>query len=398
MGRNPAAVDLRHNCDAHSGLSANAGKHGKSRQRRQSALDGADGKRHAHKGERKPRVGHNACRKRPARRPRERFRLPTFESRRLPARKRKPLLRRLVRNRRARSQAERVVVPAGKQILPRHRRHRGRDCRTPEIPRRPAEVGSARRENFGSHRARGEMDCRNAVEKRRLGGLRPRQHNRACDENPVLRLRRSARPPERRRQRARRGGPAQMRLFKRLRVRLARHKIHSRRAGGRRLVVRPLGNQLYLRHLVRDDRAQSRGLRVLVARNQTRGGLACGQAEPRRRLGRAGFHLHAASQQKRLDRLADGVGVDCADVVRNALRRKYPQGLGLPQNTQTPDGTWVEAEYTGTGFPGYGLGAKVDLRNGAPLPQGKELSRGFMLRYGYYCHYFPIMALSREIQ
>ena len=74
------------------------------------------------------------------------------------------------------------------------------------------------------------------------------------------------------------------------------------------------------------------------------------------------------------------------------------KGLDYLKSTQTPDGTWDEAEYTGTGFPGYGLGAKVDLRNGAPLPQGKELSRGFMLRYGYYCHYFPIMALSREIQ
>lgn len=78
----------------------------------------------------------------------------------------------------------------------------------------------------------------------------------------------------------------------------------------------------------------------------------------------------------------------------NEIRR----GFDFLKSTQTEDGTWIEAEYTGTGFPGYGLGAKVDLRNGAPLPQGKELSRGFMLRYGYYCHYFPIVALSKEKQ
>ncbi len=64
-------------------------------------------------------------------------------------------------------------------------------------------------------------------------------------------------------------------------------------------------------------------------------------------------------------------------------------------DTQRPDGTWDEPYYTGTGFPGYGLGAKVDLRKGAPLPQGKELARGFMLNYNWYRHYFPITALGR---
>ncbi len=64
-------------------------------------------------------------------------------------------------------------------------------------------------------------------------------------------------------------------------------------------------------------------------------------------------------------------------------------------NTQREDGTWDEPYYTGTGFPGYGLGAKVDLRAGATLPQGKELARGFMLNYNWYRHYFPITALGR---
>ena len=64
-------------------------------------------------------------------------------------------------------------------------------------------------------------------------------------------------------------------------------------------------------------------------------------------------------------------------------------------DSQRADGTWDEPYYTGTGFPGYGLGAKVDLRKGAPLPQGKELARGFMLNYNWYRHYFPITALGR---
>ena len=67
-------------------------------------------------------------------------------------------------------------------------------------------------------------------------------------------------------------------------------------------------------------------------------------------------------------------------------------------NTQVSDGTWNEPYYTGTGFPGYGLGAKVDLRAGATLPQGKDLSRGFMLNYNWYRHYFPISAMGKYLK
>lgn len=62
------------------------------------------------------------------------------------------------------------------------------------------------------------------------------------------------------------------------------------------------------------------------------------------------------------------------------------------------EGTWEEREYTGTGFPGYGVGATIKL--GDPLlverlKQGPELSRAFMINYNLYRHYFPIMALAR---
>ncbi|HYW76011.1 MAG TPA: squalene--hopene cyclase [Gammaproteobacteria bacterium] len=62
------------------------------------------------------------------------------------------------------------------------------------------------------------------------------------------------------------------------------------------------------------------------------------------------------------------------------------------------DGTWEEPEYTGTGFPGYGVGQHIkltDLDLSDRLMQGAELSRAFMLRYDLYRHYFPLMALGR---
>jgi squalene-hopene/tetraprenyl-beta-curcumene cyclase len=64
------------------------------------------------------------------------------------------------------------------------------------------------------------------------------------------------------------------------------------------------------------------------------------------------------------------------------------------------DGTWAEPHFTGTGFPGYGVGQTIKLTDpNLPkmLMQGPELSRAFMLRYGLYRHYFPLMALGRAM-
>ncbi|MCE2563571.1 squalene--hopene cyclase [Komagataeibacter sp. FNDCF1] len=65
---------------------------------------------------------------------------------------------------------------------------------------------------------------------------------------------------------------------------------------------------------------------------------------------------------------------------------------------QRPDGSWDEKEFTGTGFPGYGVGQNIRLDDPAlskRLQQGAELSRAFMLRYDLYRQFFPVMALSR---
>jgi hypothetical protein len=62
------------------------------------------------------------------------------------------------------------------------------------------------------------------------------------------------------------------------------------------------------------------------------------------------------------------------------------------------DGSWIEPEYTGTGFPGYGVGQTIKLGDPAlqkRLMQGPELSRAFMLNYNLYRHYFPMTALAR---
>jgi len=59
-------------------------------------------------------------------------------------------------------------------------------------------------------------------------------------------------------------------------------------------------------------------------------------------------------------------------------------------------GTWDEPYYTGCGFPGYGIGERIDLKKDiARLAQGRELARGIMIKYNLYRHYFPMQALGR---
>ena len=73
-------------------------------------------------------------------------------------------------------------------------------------------------------------------------------------------------------------------------------------------------------------------------------------------------------------------------------------GLAYLTATQRADGTWDEPYYTGTGFPGYGFGARLDFRDKKMrrrIHQGTELQRGFMINYNLYRHYFPLMAMGR---
>jgi squalene-hopene/tetraprenyl-beta-curcumene cyclase len=78
--------------------------------------------------------------------------------------------------------------------------------------------------------------------------------------------------------------------------------------------------------------------------------------------------------------------------------RAIRRGVGYLVSAQRDDGTWNEPYYTGTGFPGYGFGARLDFRDKRTrerIAQHTELQRGFMLNYNLYRHYFPLMALGR---
>ena len=73
------------------------------------------------------------------------------------------------------------------------------------------------------------------------------------------------------------------------------------------------------------------------------------------------------------------------------------RGLEYLTDTQRKDGTWDEPWFTGTGFPGYGVGQRLKK---APQPgdlkfQGTELPAGFMINYHLYRNYWPLMALGR---
>lgn len=84
-------------------------------------------------------------------------------------------------------------------------------------------------------------------------------------------------------------------------------------------------------------------------------------------------------------------------VGRSQDRRPVEDGLTFLVDHQR-DGTWDEPDYTGTGFPGYGVGQHINLDNDGvedDLNQSTELSRGFMINYHLYRHYFPMMAMGR---
>jgi squalene-hopene/tetraprenyl-beta-curcumene cyclase len=65
--------------------------------------------------------------------------------------------------------------------------------------------------------------------------------------------------------------------------------------------------------------------------------------------------------------------------------------------TQKEDGTWNEPYFTGTGFPGYGVGERVKKlpKPGERGYQGLEMSAGFMINYHLYRNIWPLLALGR---
>ena len=68
--------------------------------------------------------------------------------------------------------------------------------------------------------------------------------------------------------------------------------------------------------------------------------------------------------------------------------------------TQQDDGSWDEPYYTGTGFPGYGIGQRLKRlpQPGEPGYQGLEMPAGFMINYHMYRNSWPLMALGRYLR
>ena len=189
------------------------------------------------------------------------------------------------------------------RLLPGRGRHRGRGHGAP--PRRSR--GSSRSDRTG-----GCVGRRHAKREWRLGRLRCRERALHPQPDPLRRSRSPARPGDRRRQRAVRELSLSDRLFARSRRRRQRPRLPARDPGGERLLVRPLGDQLHLRHLVGSLRVERRRRRPGVRRHPQRGGLARSQAACRRRLGRDRRQLlcgpHRAFVRSGLDSVADRMG------------------------------------------------------------------------------------------
>ena len=73
------------------------------------------------------------------------------------------------------------------------------------------------------------------------------------------------------------------------------------------------------------------------------------------------------------------------------------RGVAYLVSTQQEEGSWDEPYFTGTGFPGYGVGQRLNryLTTDDAGFQGLELPAGFMINYHMYRNYWPLMALGR---
>ena len=72
------------------------------------------------------------------------------------------------------------------------------------------------------------------------------------------------------------------------------------------------------------------------------------------------------------------------------------KGINYLLSNQNEDGSWDEPEFTGTGFPGYGIGMRPDISEQDDSKQHDiALPAGFMINYHMYRIYWPLCALGR---
>ena len=142
-------------------------------------------------------------------------------------------------------------------------------------------------------RARPRVDHRHAVIRRRLGRIRAGEHASLSQQHSVRRSWRAARSADRRRDRALRLVPGADRHGGGRSGAGAGAGVSASRAGGGRKLVRPLGHQLHLRHLVGAVRVQRGRRRRRRSGGAAGGGVAALRAARRRRLGRGRGNLPA---------------------------------------------------------------------------------------------------------
>ena len=72
------------------------------------------------------------------------------------------------------------------------------------------------------------------------------------------------------------------------------------------------------------------------------------------------------------------------------------RGIRYLMDTQQHDGTWDEPYFTGTGFPGYGIGClPYDLEDEHWREYDLSIPSGLMIRYDLYRIVWPLLALAR---
>ena len=155
-----------------------------------------------------------------------------------------------------------------------------------------------------------------------------------------------------------------------------RRRLSAPDPARRGLLVRPLGPELHLRHLVGAVRAQCRrrrpsgpddaqGGRLAGCRSRTR--TAAGARMPiSYRLDYKGFEAAPSTASQTAWAL---LGLMAAGEVEHPA---VARGVEYLKSTQTEKGLWDEQRYTATGFP-----------------------RVFYLRYHGYSKFFPLWALAR---
>ncbi len=82
-----------------------------------------------------------------------------------------------------------------------------------------------------------------------------------------------------------------------------------------------------------------------------------------------------------------------------ALNPATTRGVEYLVESQLENGSWDEPFFTGTGFPGYGIGQRLDGYLSAHEHgfQSSELPAGFMINYHMYRIYWPLSALGRYV-